>query len=41
MLNFILKGNTALALLSPGDAVNDFNLGSTPDRWLRLSEFRG
>ena len=28
-------------LLSPGDAAPDFNLRSTPDQWLKLSDFRG
>jgi len=29
------------ALLSHGDAAPDFNLRSTPDQWLKLSELRG
>ncbi len=29
------------AVLSRGDAAPDFNLRSTPDQWLKLSDFRG
>jgi hypothetical protein len=29
------------AVLSHGDAAPDFSLRTTPDQWLKLSEFRG